>query len=151
MTKEKSPAWWVNKEPLRSFELGQGRGKTAKELGIEIVSHDTVDFFIWTVITRSRKGEPNVFISREGVAGESAAYGKGFYTVPNKRKGLGHGFTIRFTLDPEAREGTDFSLRNDILLVFNRKAIKVIPESITVPTLLEYFEILRDGNFSEGR
>ena len=147
---EKSPAWWVNKEPLRSFEVGQGQGKTAKELGIEIVSHDTVDFFIWTVITRSRKGEPNVFISREGIVGESAAHGNGFYTVPNRRKGFGHGFTIRFTLDPEAREGTDFSLHNDILLVLNRKAIKVIPESITVPTLLEYFEILRDGGFSEG-
>ena len=41
----KSPAWWANKSPLRSFELGEGKGKTAQELAIKTVAHDTSDFF----------------------------------------------------------------------------------------------------------
>ncbi len=153
---EGSPAWWANKEPLRSFELGgsgtgEGTGKTAKELGITKVAHDTKDFFIYSVITRSRKGEPNVLKSRQGVAGEAAAHGEGFYTMANGDQGVGQ-YTIRFTLAPEARDGSDFMLvdgvsrqgqqSQGILVVFNRRALRVIPESIVVSNLYEYFNIL---------
>ena len=145
-----SPAWWVNKEPLRSFDLGAGEGRTAGELGIKVVAHDTENFFIWTVITRSRKGEPNVLISRRGIVGESAFYGPGFYTMKNQRVGKNGKFSIRFTVNPDAREGSDFELHGNILLVLNRNAISVIPESIGISRLLEYFEFLRDGSFEMG-
>ncbi len=151
---EGSPAWWANKEPLRSFKLGEGTGKTAKELGITKVAHDTRDFFIYSVITRSRKGEPNVLKSRQGVVGEAAGHGEGFYTMANRDQGLGQGYTVRFTLATEARDGSDFILvggvrqgqqsqqSQGILVVFNRRALRVIPESIVVSNLHEYFHIL---------
>ena len=141
---------WANKEPLRSFPLGRGEGKTARELDIKTVAHDTKDFFLWTVITRSRKGEPNVLISREGTPGESAARGDGFYTIKNRRRGWGNGFSVRFEMNPEAREGKDFKIYNEIVLILNKRAVRVIPESIAVSSLLEYFQLLASGNFEEG-
>ena len=107
----KSPAWWANKSPLRSFELGKGKGKTAAQLEIKTVAHDTSDFFLWTVITRSRKGEANVFESRPDAVGEMAVHGRGFYTIKNSRRGAyGNGFSISFAMHPKAREGVDFKV-----------------------------------------
>ena len=139
------PAWWANKEPLRSFEVGKGDGKSAKELEIETVAHDTKDFFLWTVITRSRKGEPNVLISRKDIAGENAIHGPGFYTVKNNRRGIGNGFSIRFKVHPQAREGSDFRTEGNYVIITNKNAISVIPESIKISGLLEYFELIKEG------
>ena len=142
----KSPAWWANKSPLRSFKLGQGEGKSAQELAIKTVAHDTSDFFLWTVITRSRKGEANVFESRPGAVGEMAAYGRGFYTMKNSKQGLyRNGFSISFHMHPKAREGVDFKLAGDMVLVLNRNAIRVIPESLDVGGPLDYFHLLKEG------
>jgi hypothetical protein len=79
---ENSDAWWLNREPLRSSPIGIGSGATAGQLGISIVAHETNNFLAYESITRSHTGEPNVLISRETAIGESAAYGKGFYTKP---------------------------------------------------------------------
>src|SRR5262249_3433310 len=35
-----SLAWWMNKEPLRSKKIGEGKGQTARELGLDIVAHE---------------------------------------------------------------------------------------------------------------
>ena len=142
-----SPAWWANKSPLRSFAVGEGIGQTARELGIKTVAHDTSDFFLWTVITRSRKGEANVFESREGVVGENAAFGNGFYTIKNSEQGAhGTGYAIRFTMATHAREGTDFQVvSDDVVLVLNRAAIRVIPDSLSVGSLLDYFRLVKEG------
>ena len=146
INKAKSPAWWANKSPLRSFKLGQGEGKTAQELGIKTVAHDTSDFFLWTVITRSRKGEANVFESRPDAVGEAAAYGRGFYTIKNSKQGLyKNGFSIGFHMHPKAREGVDFKVKGSMVLVFNRNAIRVIPESLDVGGLLDYLHLLKEG------
>ena len=113
---------WADKEPLRSFPIGRGKGKTASELGIKTVAHNTKDFFLWTVITRSRKGEPNILISRENTPDESAVYGNGFYTIKNRRQGQGSGFSIRFEMNPKAREEKDFKIfSNDIVLILKQK------------------------------
>ena len=146
INRAKSPAWWANKSPLRSFKLGQGEGKSAQELAIKTVAHDTSDFFLWTVITRSRKGEANVFESRPGAVGEMAAYGRGFYTIKNSRQGAyKNGFSISFHMHPKAREGADFKLEGNMVLVLNRNAIRVIPESLDVGGLLDYFHLLKEG------
>ena len=143
----KSPAWWANKSPLRSFELGEGKGKSAQELGIKTVAHDTSDFFLWTVITRSRKGEANVFESRPDAAGENAAHGRGFYTIKNSKRGLyRNGFSISFHMHPKAREGVDFKVADDMVLVLNRNAIRVIPESLEVGGVLDYLHLAKEGN-----
>ena len=147
INKAKSPAWWANKGPLRSFELGGGKGKTAQELGIKTVAHDTSDFFLWTVITRSRKGEANVFESRADAVGENAFHGRGFYTMKNSKRGLyRNGFSISFHMHPKAREGVDFKVAGDMILVLNRNAIRVIPESLDVGGLLDYLHLAKEGN-----
>ena len=71
-----SMAWWINREPLRSKEIGEGSGKTAAELNIDLVTHDTSDFLAYESITRSFSGYPNVLISREGFPGESGRDGR---------------------------------------------------------------------------
>ena len=135
-------AWWLNKEPLRSKPIGQGQGKTAQELNIHVVAHTTNSFLAYESITRAHSGEPNVLISRNTaeVTGEGAIFGDGFYTLAGRdgKPPLGNsGLTIRFAVDPLAREGTDFKTvyayenKNKPYVVFkNKKALKVIQESL---------------------
>ena len=125
-------AWWLNREPLRSKPLGQGSGRTAKELNIEVVGHETNTFLAYESITRAHSGEPNVLISRQNAVGEAAAYGDGFYTKLGREGARGTGLTIRFTVDPLAREGTDFKVNGNYVVFKNKNALKVIQESLNL-------------------
>jgi len=146
----KSLAWWMNKEPLRTYQLGTGEGKTAKELGLDIVAHEASDFLAYESITRAHTGDPNVFISRKKTEGESALYGNGFYVRTGREGAKGTGITIRFHLDPEAREGTDFTYTKGLgyLVIRNKAALKVIQESLHF-TPLEYFQWLASDRQTE--
>ena len=145
-----SLAWWMNKEPLRSKPVGQGGGKTASELGLDIVAHETNSFLAYESITRAHTGDPNVLISRSGISGEQAAHGDGFYTMVGRTGARGTGLTIRFQVNPNAREGTDFTRQVERYPVFlNKNALRVIPESLNVG-LVEFFEMIADGNGIDG-
>ena len=102
--KEKSLAWWMDKRPLRGFDMGQGTGKTAKELGLKNVYHTTDDFLTWSMITQSKKGKANVFKSKELPVGESAAMGDGLYTTP-KEPDLPGSFDMEFAHRPKGQRG----------------------------------------------
>jgi hypothetical protein len=141
-----SLAWWLNKEPLRSAPLGAGSGKTARELGLDIVAHETQNFLAYESITLAHTGDPNVLISRAGAAGEAAVHGNGFYTQKGRAGARGTGLTIRFHLDPAARENTDFiRAAGNFVIVKNKAALKVIPESLNADPV-EYFRILAGKN-----
>jgi hypothetical protein len=150
---KESLAWWMNKEPLRSRPVGQGSGKTARELGIEIVAHEAKDFLAYESITRAHTGDPNVLISRQNSPGEFAVSGDGFYTAKGRKGAKDTGMTIRFIVDPNAREGEDFFLgpsRNsdlqegEFIIFRNKKALKVIPESLNI-TPVGFFRMLAKG------
>ncbi len=145
-------AWWMNKAPLRTEALGSGNGKSAKELGLDIVAHETNHFLAYESITRAHTGDPNVFISRDGAAGEGAVYGDGFYTQVGREGARRTGLTIRFHLDPSAREGGDFIRvpTEDYVVVKNKAALKVIPESLNIGPV-EYFEMLDRGEMGLGK
>ncbi len=135
-------AWWMNKQPLESKPLGEGNEKTAKDLGIEVISHETTSFLVYESITRSHMLLPNILSSREGHVGEAAVHGDGFYAMIGERSGfLGTGFTIRFRLKPEARLKTDFEVFQRVILIKNRSALEVIPENLTMG-LNEYYNWL---------
>ncbi len=136
-----SLAWWMNKEPLRTKPVGSGSGKTARELGLDIVAHETGNFLAYESITRAHTGDTNVLISRASAVGESAAHGDGFYTKVGREGARGTGLTIRFHLDPNARENLDFDRSGDFIIVKNKAALQVIPESLNM-SLVEYFEML---------
>jgi hypothetical protein len=125
-----SYAWWLNREPLRSFTVGGGRGVTAAKLKISIVAHETNNFLAFESITRAHSGEPNVLISRDDVIGESAVSGEGFYTRIGKEGARGTGLTVRFIVNPEAREGTDFIVVGEYIIFKNKKVLTVIQESL---------------------
>ncbi|MES2964248.1 MAG: hypothetical protein V4760_10185, partial [Bdellovibrionota bacterium] len=135
-----SLAWWLSREPLRSKPLGT-KGRTAAQLGFDIVSHETIDFLAYESITRSHTGEPNALVSRQGFSGEAAMLGNGFYTRKGFEGARGTGLTIRFKMNPNAREGLDFTFEGDYVLILNRRALRVIPESLNVD-LLGYFRVL---------
>jgi hypothetical protein len=120
----------LNKEPLRTKALGEGPGKTAQELGLSVVSHDTRTLEAYYSILRSPTGEPNVFISRDGVNGEAAYYGNGFYVKSGKTGAVDGGLTVRFKLNPNARQGTDFNyvFNEGYIVILNKKALQVIPD-----------------------
>jgi hypothetical protein len=145
--KSESLAWWMNKEPLRTQPVGEGTGKTAKELGLDIVAHETNNFLAYESITRAHTGDPNVLISRNGAAGEVAVHGDGFYTKTGKEGARGTGLTIRFHLDPDAREGRDFEYlpNQDYVVIKNKAALKVIPESLNIRPV-EYFRMLAENS-----
>jgi hypothetical protein len=144
--KSDSLAWWMNKEPLRTQPVGRGEGKTARELGLDIVAHETHNFSAYESITRAHTGDPNVLISRDGVGGEAALFGEGFYTNSGHKGARNTGFTIRFHLHPDAREGHDFALVPDqnYVIVKNKAALKVIPESLNIGPA-EYFRLISTG------
>lgn len=125
-------AWWLNREPLRSKPIGMSpAGRTARELGIDIVAHETSSLGAMESITRSHSGEPNVLISRSMRPDESASFGNGFYTSRGRVSVRGTGLTIRFRVDPNAREKADFVIHGNIVVFTNKKALTVIPESLT--------------------
>lgn len=128
-----SSSWWLNREPLRSQPIGLGAGRTAQELGLKIVAHETNHFSGYEAITRAYSGAPNILISRSAVPGETATFGDGFYVRKGIEGGRGTGLTIRFSVDPKAREGSDFDLTEVTgWVVFkNKKALKVIPETLS--------------------
>ncbi len=141
-----SLAWWMNKQPLESFPLLASKEnpdqQTAADLKLNIIAHETTSFQVFEAITRSHQLLPNVLISRENHAGETAAYGEGFYAMVGDRSGFrGTGFTIRFTLDPRAILNRDFTLHGNYIVIKNRNAIRVIPENLKMD-LIEYYNWL---------
>ena len=139
-----SLAFWMNKEPLRSQPLGVGRGKTAKDLGIDVVAHETNSFLAYESITRAHTGDANVLISRVKTPGEAAVSGDGFYTAIGTKGARNTGLTIRFHVNPDAREGEDFKLVGNFVIFSNKNAIRVIPESLNIGPV-QFFEILAQG------
>lgn len=150
-------SWWMNKEPLRSKPIGEAQGRTAQSLDITVVAHETSDFIAYESITRSYTGTPNVFISRDDFAAETAYHGDGFYTSIGKKGAGNTGITIRFKVNPRATLGVDFVYVNqnssfspfikdgDFIIWKNKNALEVIPESLDM-NLLEYFQHLASGN-----
>lgn len=145
-------AWWLNREPLRSKPIGRGHGRTARELKLEYVTHETNSFSAYESITRSHSGKPNVLISRVNVQTERALYGSGFYTLIGRQGFFGNtGINIRFKVHPDAREGSDFTLNMDAfdeykLIVFkNKNALEILPENLDM-SAIEYFKFLASGN-----
>ncbi len=145
-----SLAWWMNKEPLRAKPVGEGKGKTARELGLDEVAHETKDYLAYESITRSRTGSPNAFISRENGPHEAAVFGDGFYVRIGHEGARGTGFTIRFKLKPEAREGEDFLYvkEHNYLVIRNKNAMEVVPESMDIGPL-EFFRLLKNADESD--
>ncbi len=133
--------WWMMKEPLTTKPFGTG-GKTAKDLGLDVVSHETDGYSAYESITRAHTGEPNALISRQNVAGEAAMYGPGFYTRRGRVGARGTGLTIRFKLHPDAREDVDFKIvTGDYVLILNKAALEIVPESLSL-SVPEYFALL---------
>ena len=138
---EGSMAWWLNRKPLASFEVGHGplfnpaktAGATAAELGITEVSHAT-RVLAYESIMRAPTGYPNALVSRTDAKGETAAHGEGYYTRTGDR-GAWEGITIHHKVDPKARENVDFSIFGDYVLFHNRKALQVVPESLDITAL----------------
>ncbi len=149
-----SLSWWMNKEPLRSRQLGTS-GRTgadlAKAFNLEqiVLSHETKSFEAYENITRSARGRANAFISRNGIRGETAAFGNGFYTKVGRRGAVGSGLTIRFLLNPEAREGTDFIVHGDYIIITNKNAITLIQENLNL-TITAFLELILHNSITEN-
>lgn len=146
-----SIGWWLNRKPLTSSPVGRGFGKTARELGLTVVAHETRDFLAYESMTRAHTGAPNVLVSQQGFEGEKAAYGEGFYTKEGMEGARGTGITIRFQIHPDAREGTDFTrVREKGFVIFhNKNALRVIPESLRLG-FAEYFHFLQSGSIQSS-
>jgi len=161
-----SMAWMLNKEPLRSYPLGQltendprarlqsdlHRGKTAKELGLDVVSHET-SYEGFESITSSPVGKPNIVISRAGAVGEAVTYGDGAYFQVGKDGGRGvGGAVVRCQMAPDAVEGIDFRYEQKlgILVVLNANAITLMPEGANL-SMAQYLDrIAAHQQFTSG-
>ena len=135
----------MNKEPLASNgRLGQERtARPPTELGITR-SRTRRTTFSPTSRSRARTRASRTSSSRATETdGEAAAYGDGFYTRRGASGARGTGLTIRFSVNPEAREGKDFTARRFVIFR-NRNALRVIPESLSLEPEA-YFRFLLDG------
>ena len=155
-----SMAWHLNRKPLEEKPLGVGYDPTAQEYfkgknftridGNIVLAHETKNFLAYESITRAHTGAPNVFTSRWNSPGETAALGEGFYTRLGTEGAKGTGWTIRFVLNPKARLNVDFTIQGDYVVVKNKSAITVIPESLHL-TPLEFFQMLeKEGKLEKS-
>ena len=136
---------------MQIIKMDKSADKNADKNGEIILSHETSDFKAYENITRSSRGEANVFISREGVKGESAVLGDGFYTKLGFEGATGTNLTIRFKLNLKAREGSDFIYNHDhngAVILKNKKAITLMQENINV-TLKDFIKLILNGGVEE--
>lgn len=147
----------LGRSPLRSYPIGQGpgdspTGKTARDLGISDLAHDTQSIEAFESMAMSKRGYANVYLSVQGVGSERAIYGDAFYTMPG-RKGLwGTGITVHLRLIPDAQEGRDFLRRAGAVLVLNRSVLEFIVDSGEVsPIALYRLLVSGDGTLSKDR
>ncbi len=126
-----SMAWWLSKKALPSFEVGQGTGKTARELGLSTATHVPRDSPLSeatysgaynSITAQNSTGHPNILSSRENIVEESAIFGEGHYARIG-RPNVGTQIPILYAIDPEARLGSDFEIHDGIIKFTNRKAI----------------------------
>jgi hypothetical protein len=151
-----SLAIWLARKPLPSLPVGEGPKiekdafpgyrpslKTARELGIVEVAHETDQLLAYENILRGTMGFPNVFESISIQHGQAAVHGDGWYTKIGSEGATGSGFTIRSRVSPDAIEGIDFFIQEkEGFVVFrNRNALSVIDESLSM-TALEYVRML---------
>lgn len=145
-----SMSWWLNKQALKGKSVGLGKGRKASELfkanndGNIILSHETNSFAAFESLTKAHDGEANVLISRTNIPGEAALYGEGHYTLVGRKGGRGTGITVRYILNPEARENHDFAHSGQMVILKNKAAVKVIFENINL-SVVEYFRQLSTG------
>ncbi len=138
----------LRRVPLPTLEVGLGTGATAKDLGIDIVAHETKSFEAYENITRSPRGEPNVFISRSSATEECATFGNGFYTKRGTEGARGTRITIRYKVKSHAREGHDFfipSTENSFVIFLNKAAFTVIPEGFDIGPS-EYLALIENND-----
>lgn len=155
---EGSLAWWISKEPLRTKPVGLGRGRTiqqaAESMGIPwkefVIAHETCNYTVYEAITRDVTGRLNVLISRNNdIPGEYAFYGNGFYNMIGRIGARGTGLTIRSRMNQEAREGSDFALYGDMIILLNKAAATYIPESLNLD-VPGYFRILKESKLDSS-
>ncbi len=146
-----SLSWWMNKEPLRSKKIGLGNGRTAKQIFGDklLVAHETISFSAYENITRSSKGRANAFISRRGAAGEAAALGDGFYVRQGREGARGTDLTIRFSLNPEARDGADFTYSGDFIVVTNKNALRLVQENLSL-SMTDFIRLILKGEVQDS-
>lgn len=146
----KGVAWTVDKEPLRDASdrrrlKREGKpGKTARALGIDVVTHSTRDVEAYESIRRSPRGVPVVWISRENGKDENAASGDGFYTNAGRPSSQA-GFPLRFAVSPDARENVDFVEVGGVLVWLTRDKLTLIPEGDGVDALQALDVLVRGG------
>lgn len=125
---EWSTSWHLSRRPLTEKpedieSSGRPTGKTAQDLNLDIVTHEARSLDSFRQITWSPLGKPNAFISIAS-EGQAAAFGPGFYTkIGQWGAGNGQGYHIRFRIAPSAREGVDFKVIDDVVLVFNKNIL----------------------------
>jgi hypothetical protein len=125
-----SMAQMMNREPLRSFKLGQGSGATAKDLGISTLYHKTNGLIAFESITKPRNGSLNFFVSYQSREGEQIESGVGVMaSVKGSETAKPKGFYIEMSLRPEARLGTDFEIYEGEVRLLNKAALQSMTPS----------------------
>ncbi len=138
-----STAWYLNKSPLPTKPLGT-TGKTAREIfGKEeiIVTHDTKSLAAYESLMKAKPGYVNAWESRKGIDGESASAGDGFYVMEGLRGAYGN-LPVHMKLNPDARYGEDFIKSGSEIIIQNRAALTVIPQSLNGLSFSEMLDLV---------
>jgi hypothetical protein len=156
----KTVSWWFDREPLRSVSSANpSKIVTARDLGLDIVAHETNSISAYEALMSSPRGKANFFKSRDNISGEAAVYGDGLYASIGKEGARRTGLTIRMKVDPNAVLGRDFALVDDkvskaengkYVRFFTNSHLHVIDEGMSVGSPYEFFRLLNEGYFQGG-
>ncbi|MBF0367752.1 MAG: hypothetical protein HQK50_19450, partial [Oligoflexia bacterium] len=166
---------WFKKEPIAEMEIKKNSSKQQgvtleqylTKLGYKqsnyledgvsktgwMLAHEVRDYYAFNSMTKNPENKLNGFISRQGVNGEAAVAGNGFYVAIGNQGAStgGHtGLTIHLVAEPSAIEGVDFTkgAQNNHLVIKNRNMVSVIHDDIAL-TPSEFFTLIKDGKFVE--
>ncbi len=137
---------YMKRRPLMSFSI-KASGRTAKSLGISLLTHETKSAEVYESIIANPRGAPNFLIS-DNQHSTIAAYGEGVYAKPGDAgeasgETLG-GYHIGLELAPDAVEGVDFKyVRNHIIVLKNKAKVRVIYQLVTEDALKTFDILLR--------
>jgi len=140
---------FLDRKPLPFFPIHTSAGvRTAKDLNLSRVVHETTDALRLESITWRPDGRINALISEVAKAGQHADFGTGFYTKNAKEGLMRSGSSVDLDIDPNAREGIDFRLVNNAknVIILNAAAVKLNPKHLSTSNPVKLWQALAENS-----
>lgn len=126
ITSKESLKYFLSRKPLKSFPVGLGEGRTAKELEIEELTWLVKNPWEFECLLHAGNGEANLLSKKYKIHKKKPIFG-----VKLLKDDFEEGMLpIKMKLNPNSRQGSDFYLSEEGVIVVNKAALSVPQDSL---------------------